>query len=481
MEGSYLVELFKTLRPDERTAFEEFAVAQLSTGSKGQLKLLALFKILLEAHPDFPPGVLAKQRVYERLFPGMPPTDGKLDKLMVEANKVLRRFLLSRYYLEEVSDARRQLDWITVLKSRQLDYWGLQALSKLKKSQQQNAPRKQEDYHDRLLTELAVTAHESDHNRLKGDLNMPQALQTLDAYYHLMRLDLLNQYLLQQKVTNLDIPVSIADAMKAPPVQERYLADSPVLHIAFKINRLLVQDPPLLEDFQDLAALLRSHETQLDPAVLREFYTYLRNFCAFLINAGTDELLPLYHQLQVDNLKRGYLYYEGNKISASAYLSVATGAIRCVNFDWALAFIEDHKGRVIGDNERFDLYHLNRANYLFAIGRYAEALDLLPPAFEYLDYTLIGKRLELKILYEMESDLLPYKAGAFKIFITRASQKFMPASLRRPNGDFVNFLLQIIRSRPGDLQRGERLSRRIQSRPHTAERDWLLDKAARLR
>lgn len=481
MEGSYLVELFKTLRPDERAAFEQFAVIQLSAGKKGQLQTLALLKILLEAHPDFPPGALTKVQVYALLFPGTPPTDGKLEKLMVEANKVLRRFLLSRFYLEEVNDVRRQLDWIAVLKSRQLGDWEQQALAKLNKAQRQNASHKPDDYRDRLQSEWAVFKYETDHNRLKGDLNVPRTLQALDIYYHLMRLDLLNQYLLQQKVTNLDIPASIADAMKAPPVPERYLEASPVLHIAFKINSLLNQDPPLLADFQALAALLRSHETQIDPAVLKEFYTYLRNFCAFLINAGADTLLPLYHQLQVDNLERGYLYYDGDKISASAYLSVATGAIRCGNFDWALAFIEAHKGRVIGDNDRFDLYQLNRANCLFAVGEYARALDLLPPAFEYLDYTLIGKRLELKILYELGSELLPYKAGAFKIFITRASQKFMPPSLRRPNGDFVNLLLQIIRSRPGDPNRGERLSRRILARPHTAERDWLLEKAARLR
>lgn len=475
MEGTYLLALIKTLRPEERAALERFAAAQLFPEKQPHIQALALLRILMNSGPVAP----TKNQVQQMLFPGA--AAGKLEKVMVEAGKILRRFLLSVYYHDSVSETRQQLDWAQVLKSRGLEMWQQQTLAKLTRQQRQNESGKPEDSRDRFETEYAVFQQEADHNHLRGDLNVPEALGALNRYYHLMRLNLLNQYLLQQKVTKLDLPAAEAGLLAFVPLPEQYLDDSPLLLIAYKINRLLSQDPPVLEDFRVLADLLRVHEKALDPAVLKDFYTYLRNSCALLINAGAEDLLALYHQLQVDSLARGYLYYEGNKIPPSAYLAVTTGALRCGNFAWAGDFIERHKGRVLGDNAAFDLYRLNRAHYLFAIGEYQEALDLIAPTYEYLDYTLPGKRLELKILYELGSDLLPYKAGAFKIFIARASRKFMPASLRKANGDFVNLLLQIIRSRPRDPDRGARLSRRIHARPQVAERDWLLEKAARLR
>ncbi len=476
MEGSYLLALLKTLRPEERAAFERFASAHLSSEKHRQSQTIALLKLLLAALPGRMP---SKTQVLHQLFPGSPP--GKLEKTMVDAVKVLRRFLLSARYFDSESGLRHQIEWTALLKERGLDLWQQQSLAKLSRQQRDKTSGKPEDCRDRFETEYAVFQHEADHNHLRGDLNVPQTLDALEIYYHVTRLSLLNQYLLQQKVAKLEVPVSMGGLPAHIPIAEHYLEASPLLLISYKINQLLSKEPPSVDDFQALAGLLRAHEASLDPVVVKDFYTYLRSSCALLINAGAEDLLGLYHQLQVDSLSRGYLYYEGNRIPPSAYLAVTTGALRCGNFDWARDFIEAHKGRVLGDNATSDLYRLNRAHYCFAVGEYQEALDLLVPTYEYLDYTLPGKRLELKILYETGSDLLPYKAGAFKIFVSRASRKFMSAALRKANAEFVNLLLQIIRSRPRDPDRGARLSRRIQARPQAAERDWLLEKAARLR
>ncbi len=477
MEGTYLMALIKTLRPDERAAFLHYTSGLPPATLQRQASALALLRLLIETDNGEQPD---KVRVQQLLFPGKAP--GRLEKVMVEAGKILRRFLLGLYYQEQEGSVGQQLVWLKILQARGLDSWQNQALSKLVRKQRATPGGKPQDSRDRFDAEYAMFLHETDHNYLRTDLNVPIALSALDGYYHLMRLNLLNQYLLQQKVTRLDQPGLQSDvANMAIEVPEHLLQASPLLLISFKINRLLSQEPPPLDDFRALAELLRQHGPMLDPAVLKDFYSYLRSTCALLINAGEDNLLPFYHQLQVESLERGYLYYEGNKIPHSAYLAVTTAALRCGNFDWALGFIEAHKGRVLGENSSFDLYRLNLACYYFAIRAYQQALDHLAPTYEYLDYSLPGKRLELKILYELGSELLSYKAGAFKIFIARASRKYMPAALRKANGDFVNLLLQIIRSRPRDKARGERLCRRILARPQAAERDWLLEKAGRLR
>lgn len=275
------------------------------------------------------------------------------------------------------------------------------------------------------------------------------------------------------------MPEAIHLALEESDLPLRYLNESIILLITYKIFRLLRQNEPSVSAFQELIDLLNTYEFQIEPPLLKQFYTYARNFCVILINSGSVDLMPVLHYLQQDNLKRGYLYYDG-KISPSAFMSVVTVAIRVKNFDWALAFTESHRDKVIGDNDTHDLYRLNRATCLFELGQYDEALALLPDNSPFADYLLMIRGLELKIMYETNSELLPYKVDAFKMFLSRASHKFLAPSVRVFQNNFVNFLQQLMHSIPGDKVRAERLYQRIATRKFVAERDWLLKKARQL-
>ncbi len=105
---------------------------------------------------------------------------------------------------------------------------------------------------------------------------------------------------------------------------------------------------------------------------------------------------------------------------------------------------------------------------------------MIPDTSSYTIYLLNIRRLELKLLYETSSELLPYKIDAFKMFLSRASNKFLARSLREYQNNFVNLLQQLTHSIPGDKVRAERLIRRITSRKSVSERDWLLEKARQL-
>ncbi len=482
MEGSHLLEVLKTLDDAERKALLPYAEAMTSFGKKIQEDALALLRIVMASAPPFEAKNLKKEHIYEQIFPNSPWVSGKLEKVMVEANKLVRMFLLQKFYLKDLNPVQQQLDWAKVMAERGLTQQRQVLLQKLQNHPLlSHAPASQEEAYEQFLIEMAAVHSETEHNNMKSDLNIPRALRAFDIYSHLVRLELLNNYLLQQKVINLTIPQSVELAIDSISVSAEYASQTPILQVLEKIFRLLQKDIPQIEDFTQMAALLAQNEHNIAPDLLKQSFTYLRNLCTILINAGATQLLPAYHQLQRDNLERGYLYYEGDKLSASAYISVALGAIRAQNFEWAAAFIENHKGRVIGDNKSFDLYHLNKAQYLFAVGQYEAALDIIPPTFEYLNYTLIAKRLEIKALYELRSDLFQYKLGAFKVYITRASQKLMSSALRGPNSEFVNILLQIQNSKPGDPMRSRKIQQRIQQKNQAAERDWLWEKAACLK
>jgi hypothetical protein len=141
-----------------------------------------------------------------------------------------------------------------------------------------------------------------------------------------------------------------------------------------------------------------------------------------------------------------------------------------------LEFIESHRNRVVGQNESNDFYGLNKACYLFEAKRYDEALDLVPASFTYMDIHLMARRLELKIYYETQSDLLPYKIDAFKMFVSRAGQKVMSPYLKEYNTNFINLLYQLSQSIPGDKKRASRLLERAQEKGKITESRWLIEK-----
>jgi flagellar hook-basal body complex protein FliE len=177
---------------------------------------------------------------------------------------------------------------------------------------------------------------------------------------------------------------------------------------------------------------------------------------------------------------RGYLLYKG-RLHSGTYIAVSNSAILAKKYDWALEFIEKYKGEVIDENDTLDFYRFNLANYLFGLGRFSECLDILPETSLSTTYLLQGKCLELKAFYEVQSDLLPYKLDAFKMFLSRTSPKLLSEATRQNHVDFINLLSQIMNSVPGDKKRAEKLIERIKEKKQAVEWRWLMAKAEALR
>jgi hypothetical protein len=295
-------------------------------------------------------------------------------------------------------------------------------------------------------------------------------------------LALLNRLLLQQKAASLLIPESIKPLIEESRVPTKYLNESPSIRINYEIFNLLKKKEPAPFDIRTLFDLLLLHEEKIHPTNLREFYTYLRNLCVLISHLFFDneEIRVTLFELYKDNLKRGYLHFEG-KLSPNVYLAVSVAAVRVNQFDWALEFIEKYKSELYGENEDQDFYRLNKANYLFGVGKFSECLDYIPATSPLVNYLLVGKRLELKALFELRSDLLSYKLDAFKMFLNRTSQKLLSGSSRQTYVDFANLLTQITTSLPGDQKRAERVIKRIEENTQSAEWRWLLTKAKELK
>jgi hypothetical protein len=112
--------------------------------------------------------------------------------------------------------------------------------------------------------------------------------------------------------------------------------------------------------------------------------------------------------------------------------------------------------------------------------RFEEAIDHLPDASSSTYYHHMVRRLELKIYYELRSDLLLYKIDAFRKYIERTLHKTISANLWAMDLNFLNILIQLNQSPLKNKARSARLIARIESKKALADRPWLLEKAREL-
>jgi hypothetical protein len=209
------------------------------------------------------------------------------------------------------------------------------------------------------------------------------------------------------------------------------------------------------------------------------YFSYLRNYCIHLYKHGYFDLINELHQIQKDNLDKGYLLYQG-KIHSTTYTSIANTAFLSENYDWACQFIDDFKSHIIDVESADEAFHLNKACYYFYVKQYEKSIEILPPNSNNLDRHLIARRLEIKIYFETDSELLIYKVEAFKVYIHRASKKIISEATRERNANFANLLYQLIQTPRSDKSKLTKILSRIEEKQQVAEKEWLLEKVNHL-
>lgn len=480
MNHSNLVELFKTLTTKELKDFSAFLDSPYFAKGKYRKEVVKLFEILAKYTPEGLDKVdLNKDKIYKRVFPGDPPMEGRLERVMMELLKSLRIFLQVDHYLENEHDGTA--DFIEILMHRQLSQRAANAARTLSDDLIKTPVKSAETY--ALLFKASKLSYyiESYKNTWKEDLHIGQTLRYLDLYYFATRLELLNHYLLLSKLARVDAGIDLDKEKQIVHFFELTREEAPIIFITQRIFELYTSPEPSPQAFEELLDMLNVHESEFGPEEAKKCFVFLRNYCSTLIQTGgLSELWPVLHRIQRENLEKGYFYY-GVQIPPGALLSISNAAMRVNEFEWAFDFIQAHQERIMGDNEHHDYYRFALANYYFYQEQYAQSLEYIPPAAANLDYHLFARRLELMNYYKLDSDLLPYKIDAFKMYLSRGRQKFLSEDYYEQNNNFVNLLFQLMQSRPGDPKRREILLRRIDEKKQVAAKDWLVEQVKLLK
>ncbi|MBN8676658.1 MAG: hypothetical protein J0M29_00445 [Chitinophagales bacterium] len=480
MEDSQLVELIRTLTPEERVLATQLAKVDYFNSGKFKAYCPVLLEVLLQINDNPDNQIWDKEEISKKVFGQDTYVEGRLEKTMVEVHKVVKSVVQMQHYFSEENEFQQQFDLAKIAHKRGLEKRYVQSITKLQKQIPSIDSSDRQNLYQHFLLEYEFHDLDSLHNQLKGDLNVPNVLYSLELYLWLTRLELLNRLLLQQKVAKIDHGEVLMNVQEEIP--DRLLHASPLLNINYCIFLSLSKPDLLSSDISLVFDLLQQNESKLSSANLRGLYAYIRNLCVIILNSDVEnsEILHVLHKLYQDNLRRGYLHYQG-KLHPATYHAVCQNAIWVKKIEWAIEFSETYKDVIIDETDSRDFYKLNLAACLFAQAKFNECLDTIPDSFSAIGHHLISKRLNLKALYETKSDLLPYRLDNFKMYLARTSPKLLSEQKRQINTDFLNLLVQLSTSIPGDVKRAETLIKRIKEKKQAAEWRWLLEKAEELK
>ncbi len=477
MRKSPLSELLKVLSPEERTEFSLFVASPYFNRGEFSVEAPRLLQFLYETALDSYWQEEARLAAYAAVFPGSDFVEGKLEKVMSVLHRLARLFVSEHLRQGEKGEFQRQFDMAAFSRQRGLRNRFDNTMQRLR--ERFLTDRGGEDitfFFRNLQMELEQHEYQNLFNQKRGDLHIPQTLEALDLQYYSLKLNLLNRFLMQQKVTHLERDEEMQIALSETEIPARLLEKSAFLQMAQSFLKVLQAPKPEKSDFHELAQVMRVMEGKIQTELLKDYYSFLRSCCSILVNTGDVEYLPILFQLQKEHLEKGYLYYH-QKISPSMFQNIVNVALRVKEFDWVRTCILAHTDRVLGDNEHRDYYRLNLANYLFHIGDYDAALNALPQSLADIEFHIMSRRLELKIYYSQDSDLLPYKIDAFRMYLIRSFLKPLSGVLKESNTNFVQLLMQLCNTVKGDEIRIRRLKERIRAKTWVFERDWLLEKA----
>jgi hypothetical protein len=482
MEQSQFYELVCTLSGEERSRFLWYLESEYANNGRFKGQIPQISQLCWEYQSNPSAHTLDKKVIFQQLFPGQQYADGRIEKLLVDAQKTLKTFLLNEFYHREENEFRQSLDFAEIVRKRGLADRHQKMIARLKQNQESTTRRGVGFYFNQLLLEEAILYVEALNNKRKDDINLPNTMKALADYYHIRRLEMLVAYLMQKKVATFEDQPFVQALLEGREIFDYCHKDNLLIQINELVFSILKKNRPDTSDIQQLFAFFQENAEKMALPDLKDLSTHLRNFCSIITTHEPDniEMLQLFFSIQQNDLERGFMHYEG-KIGAGKFRAVAGLAIALKHYDWAEKFIEENKNFIRDDNESQDVFKYVKSYYLFEIGKFDECYDLLPNTSPVNDIQIACKRLELRVLYELQSDLLPYRMDAFKMYLHRTSPKIYSEQIRTTSHQFHLLLQQIIQCPPNNPQKVDRLIQRIKDTRFAADWAWLLQKAEALK
>jgi len=479
MRQSKLMELLHTFSFSERKRFRLFVSSPYFTQGENTNQLAALLELcfdMLEKPSETLPN---KETMHSILFPNSSFVKGKVEKLMSALHRLAMDFLIVEDAMKPENAPDRQTVLADELQNRGLfDRCGdmLKALRKtLTNSEKHDSP-----YYQRFLR---LVLHENHHAILQPTRSIKVTLndgfEALYLFYQHIKMEMATS------IRTLRVRIAYEPSPLAQRMLQEQLLDSdivekkPLLAMSMQFMDLINRSETDIKALNHFVQTLRNTEHLLPFEDAQRAWSMARNISLNWWNYNKKEnLLRMYFDLSLENIERGLLYYHGT-ILHHALESVCKAALELGHTETAFQLLQDHRGKISGEPDDEPFYRYNMARYYLYTGDADKALALLPQFTPDNSYHINTKVLEIQILYELGSDLLPYRMDALRLFLNRSADRYCSPERKFSLRYFLNSLARIHRCPLGNTRRAGAIQDQIRKTTRVSEYRWLISMAGK--
>ncbi len=462
MEKSRLLELLRTMSPQELREFRKFLLSPMFNVREDLVQLLDFLTKYLKKGKPAP----EKEKAFLHLFPDEPFDDHRVRMLMSFLYQLACKYLtISDFMADELQSGLRLAG---IFRRRKLTAHFTQVWDAVAEKNEKQPFRNAAFYEEKHL--ISLEKYRSEYDMKQVDSEHLQALsQQLDWAFLARKLWQACFLLSHEAVSNVSYDFGLLE--EALAFAERAGAtEKPAIGIYFHCYRALT-NPTNKAYFQEFKALVLAYDSLFPVGEMRDLYILAINFCIRQYNAGNQEYLPDQFDFFKEGLQKGYFLTEG-ELSRYTFQNAVTSGLVMRQYDWVQKFIHDYRPK-LAEQYRESVFSFNLARLAYERKDFDAALPLLQKA-EYKDIllNLAAKTLQLKIFFELnELDLLDAHIEAFKVFLRRKKG----LGYHRENYlGLLNFTHKLLEVNPFDKKEKEGLRQEIEGAKGVAERDWLL-------
>lgn len=435
----------------------------------------------LVAHLRTPLASTKKEDIHASVFPDKPFVFNKLEKLFSDTAQHVRHFVETEWQAKHKLPAHGLAAQGDFFLEKGLSDEFKKVLAKIDALLNEPLNFDHEHIQQRWFAQERKAFYLSSLSSKKDDTNIKSKLAALDTYY------LFERMMITTHLLNLNRMVPVLTSKEIAALLDGW--DVPGLNafkktleggLLWEAMQFLGNEVPESEKhFANFYTKLRQHENGISPSVLGHLELLASNFCVQMTNRGSLEYRPRVFHFIKKRLASGAAYLNG-KLPATMFQSTVSIALLLREFEWAREFMEEHRERIFGQQPSEVYYRFGLATYHFYRRDFEAALDiLLHLNFEEMQYKFSSKSLEIKALYELNSDLLDARLDATKLYFYRETK--IPADKKEMYGRFVDFTRRLQRLRSSsEAARLQKLQAELEANPQVAELTWLREKLTEL-
>ena len=484
MINSDLVKCLRVFTKAEQDSFVLFLQSPYFTKPKDVSKELALamyiFEIFNEQAEDADK-LLAREQVYAVLYPDRPFNLQTLKNVTTLALNFAERFIefeALKNTVRPVSNLTRQVYFFSEKFEPEIAASYLKRLERLRSERNSSEML---DFFQDWEAEHAKCGLAGLQTEIKDDMNILQALKSLEVYYWVRRLDLMlsvfNQLAWAPILDESQVKAILQETEEA--LKKTWLS-IPLLQIHFAALQLLSSWDIVSDDlFDKYLQALKEQENTLSSYHLERLEGIAYNCCArnFKIPKYRDILLELFkRRLLPERLKKQEF------VSSSWFIGMVKTGIVAKQYAFALEYIEVNRHHIIGPQASESYYQLALAYFHFSQNENSKARQLVLDLPNFSDHLCkyFSKMLEVKIFYEggsVDQTLFDSRLNNLRMTVVRENN--MSVVRKAGHNNFVRFLLRLdrLRQKPRPSKvRLQELLLDIEQEKDVNERFWLNQK-----